>query len=156
MKRFLYRISLTAVLVLVPLWLNGAEAAPPPVDMQAALEFLRAKGTPRLLERNCRIMLEQQFKSAPELKKFEKEMSVFFNSVFSFEALGQDMARIYLKRFSAAELRALTAFYRSPAGQKLAETESEIAPEIAALLTRRATEAMPALHQALETAAKKK
>ena len=134
----------------------AADKAAAPEDIRTAVEFLRAKGTPQLLERNCRVMMEQQLTAAPELKKFQAEMERFFASVFSFEALGEDLAKIYLKKFSVAELRELTAFYRTPAGRKLAAAESELAPEIAAVLTRRATGAMPELHQALKAAAGKK
>ena len=139
-----------------PMILSAAEKVPQTADIRVAMEFLRAKGTPQLLERNCRVMMDQQLTAAPELKKFRPEMEAFFAKVFGFDSLGEELAKIYLKKFTVDELQELTVFYRTPVGRKLAASESESAPEIAALLTKRATGAMPDLHKALKTAADRK
>ncbi len=44
------------------------------------------------------------------------------------EVLDQ-LATVYAKNFSAAELRDITAFYRTPTGQKMVEKTSEIAQQ---------------------------
>ena len=110
----------------------------------AALEFLRAKGTPQLLERNGRIMLEKQLAAAPEYAEHRAELEKFYLSTFGFEALKDDLAAMYAAEYSEDELKNLTAFYSTPLGRKSVTVEEKLVPAFSALLERRTAERVKA------------
>ena len=108
----------------------------------AALEFLKAKGTPRILDRNCRLMLEKQLAAAPEYAKHRAELEKFYFSTFGFDALKDELAVMYASEYSPEELAELTKFYSSPLGRKTVEVEEKLVPAFSALLERRARESV--------------
>jgi len=112
--------------------------------LAAAAAFLEAKGTPRLLERNCRLVVEKQLAASPELADHRAELEKFYNDIFGFAALKEDLTRMYAAEFSEAELRRLAEFYSTPLGRKLALTEEKLVPEIYGLMERRAAEKVKA------------
>ena len=137
-------LSLAAALVAVPL-LGAAEVAPP--HREAALEFLRAKGTPELLERHCKLMLEKQLAVAPEYAEHREALAKFYRDTFGFEALKDELVKLYTAEYSEAELRELTRFYSSELGRKSVVVEEKLIPAFAELLERRARETLKAQTQ---------
>ena len=129
--------SLAAALVAVSL-LGAAEAAPS--HREAALEFLRAKGTPELLERHCKLMLEKQLAATPEYAEHRDALAKFYRDTFGFEALKDELVKLYTAEYSEAELRELTRFYSSELGRKSVAVEEKLIPAFAELLERRARE----------------
>ena len=130
-----------ATLVAVPL-LGAADAAPS--HREAALEFLRAKGTPELLERHCKLMLEKQLAAAPEYAEHRDALAKFYRDTFGFEALKDELVKLYAAEYSEAELRELTRFYSSEIGRKSVAVEEKLIPAFAELLERRAKEMVQA------------
>ena len=106
----------------------------------AALEFLEAKGTPRILERNCRTMLERQLAMSPEYAKHRAELEKFYFDTFGFAALKDDLIAMYVREYSEAELRELAEFYRSELGRKSVAVEERLVPAFAELLERKVRE----------------
>ena len=129
--------SLVMALVAVSL-LGAAEAAP--AHREAALEFLRAKGTPKLLERHCKLMLEKQLAAAPQYAEHRDALAKFYRDTFGFEALKDELVKLYTSEYSEAELRELTRFYSSELGRKSVAVEEKLIPAFAELLERRAKE----------------
>ena len=117
-------------------------AEPTASHRAAAIEYLEAKGTPQLLERTCRTILEKQLAAQPELAKHREQLLAFYRSAFGFAALKNDLATIYAREYSEAELRELIRFYRSPVGRKSVAVEEKLVPEFAALLERKIAEAV--------------
>lgn len=136
--------SLVMALVAVSL-LGAAEAAP--AHREAALGFLRAKGTPELLERHCKLMLEKQLAVAPEYAEHRDALAKFYRDTFGFEALKDDLVKLYTAEYSEAELRELTRFYSSELGRKSVAVEEKLIPAFAELLERRAKETVKAQAQ---------
>ena len=110
----------------------------------AALEFLQAKGTPQILERNCRAMLERQLAAAPEYAEHRAELEKFYYGTFGFDALKDELVDMYAREYTEAELRELTAFYLSPLGRKTVAVEEKLVPAFAALLERKVREKVSA------------
>jgi len=133
-----------AALAAAPL-LGAAEAAP--AHREAALEFLRAKGTPELLERHCKLMLEKQLAAAPEYAEHRDALAKFYRDTFGFEALKDDLVKLYTSEYGEAELRELTRFYTSELGKKSVAVEEKLIPAFAELLERRAREMVKAQAQ---------
>lgn len=111
---------------------------------EAALEFLKAKGTPALLERQCELMLEKQLAAAPEYKDMRDTLAKFYRDTFGFEALKDDLVKLYAAEYSEAELRELTRFYNSGLGRKSVTVEEKLIPALSELFERRVTETVKA------------
>jgi len=139
MKKIL--IPLFAVLFILPLG-----AAP----KEAAVEYLVASGVPQMLKRSFDALLEAQLRATPELEKVRPELTKFFADTFSFEAMRDDLAAIYLKYYTEKELKELTAFYRTPIGRKKAKVDGAISPELSALIQRKTEEKIPELQKTLQ------
>ena len=137
-------LSLAAALVAVSL-LGAAEIAAS--HREAALEFLRAKGTPELLERHCKLMLEKQLAVSPEYARHREALAKFYHDTFGFEALKEELVKLYANEYSEAELRELTRFYSSELGRKSVAVEEKLIPAFAELLERRAKEMLKAQKQ---------
>lgn len=136
------KMFFTALLALAALTVCAAE--PTAAHRAAAVEYLEAKGTPQLLERTCRTILEKQLAAQPELAGHREKLLGFYRRAFGFDALKDDLAAIYAREYSEAELRELTRFYRSALGRKSVAVEEKLVPEFAALLERKIGEAVAA------------
>ena len=134
-------LSVAAALVAVSL-LGAAETSAS--HRAAALAFLEAKGTPALLERHCRLMLEKQLAAAPEYAEHRDAFAKFYRDTFGFDALKDELVKLYTAEYSEAELRELANFYNSPLGKKSVAVEEKLIPAFAELLERRAKEAVKA------------
>lgn len=133
MKRMLLSLLLLGCVVVCGGEISASRRA-------AALAFLKAKGTPQLLERNCRLMLEKQIAAVPEAAEHRAELEKFYLSTFGFEALKEALVELYAAEYTEEELKELAAFYASPLGRKSVAVEEKLVPAFAELLERRARE----------------
>jgi len=121
---------------------------------EAAIAFLRAKGTEEMLNSTFQRLLEEQCKTVPELAAYRKVMEEFYHEVLGFEALKVEIADLYLKHFTIRELQELTRFYQSDLGKKYAAAEVALSPEITLLFLKRQQEKMPELEKRLQAASR--
>lgn len=98
----------------------------PPERLAAAIEMLEAMNTPAEMEAGMEMMLQQQMEMNPMLASMEGVMRDFLSRHMSWDALREPLGELYAERMTAEEMRAVTAFYRSPAGRRLAD----LAPEL--------------------------
>lgn len=119
-------------------------AEPTASHRAAAIGFLEAKGMPRLLERHCRTIVEKQISVEPSLAEHREKLLHFYRGAFGFDALKDDLAAIYAREYTEAELRELIRFYSSPVGKKSVAVEEKLVPEFAALLEKKIREAVSA------------
>ena len=115
-----------------------------PGHREAALAYLEAKGTAKLLEKNCRLMLEKQLAAAPECAEHRSELEKFYLETFGFSGMKEDLIRLYAAEYTEAELRELEKFYRTELGKKSVAVEEKLVPAFARLLERRAAERVEA------------
>ena len=127
---------LTAVVVCtISFQVSGAEqdAKHTQSEYAVAYEFLEAMQVPALLKQTLNGLVEMQLRANPQLMPYKGIFIDFFNKYMSFEALKKGYADIYLDYFSVAELKEMTAFYKSPIGRKIASKTSELTLRGAAL-----------------------
>ena len=146
MKRIL--VILGAALLFVPL--KGGEAD----HRKAAFEMMESSGVPEMLKRAFRSQLENQFKALPELEKLRPELTRFYDTAFSYEALKGDLAKLYMKHYTLEEMKQITAFYRTPAGRKKAVEDGKMSSEMGGLFLRHSQKKMPELQKMLQKLAK--
>ena len=116
-------------------------AEPTASHLAAAVEYLEAKGTPRLLELECQTMVDTNIRLQPELADYRAKMLEFYRGIFGFAVLKEDLAAIYAREYTEEELRELTRFYLSPIGKKSVAVEGKLVPEFAKLMERKTREA---------------
>lgn len=145
--------------------LAGAQAPQPaPADLALVREFLAASGAERQYEQMMSIMLDsmrsglnQGFGDAIRNKQLDdakreraraiaergflelqRDFSEEIRRVMPYDRLVDDVyGPLYLKQFSAAELREAIAFFRSPTGSKLTGATPQLMQDSSRLLQQR-------------------
>lgn len=104
----------------------GAEQEIDPAALDAAVELVEAANMDGIFETVLPLFSQQivqvVLKVKPELKgKLEPLVDEFLETARkeSRAELLQDMAKLYARRLTAAEIRDITAFYRTETGKKL-------------------------------------
>lgn len=88
---------------------------------QATEELLQTMGVAKQLDSSIDQSLAVQVKQNPALTPYKDVMRKFLTKHISYAALKDDLIRIYMEEFTEPEIRQITAFYKTPAGKKLAE-----------------------------------
>lgn len=121
--------------------------APTPGQESAALVLVDAMNMQVTLQQSLDTMLEMQLQQNPQLRPLEGVMREFFSRYMSWDRLRGDYARLYARTFTEAELRAMTVFYRSPVGQKMARVTPQLMAEAAKLGEQAVQANLPELQQ---------
>lgn len=128
--------SVVAVVIVLLLGARPAPAQTPPADAVAAARELITVA--RMTEQFKLVMpiLMQQFKplitqGRPAVEKdYDAITPTLLDAMFKrLDELAELMAMIYARNFTASELKDLTAFYRTPTGQKLVDKQPIVAQE---------------------------
>jgi hypothetical protein len=127
------RISVVACLVLTSVAAPAASQSVPSSSHEAAaLELLSVMKLEEVSISAMTTMIDQMVGQTPELAAVQDVIEGFFKEYMSWNALQPEYARIYVDAFSESEMRELIAFYRTPIGQKVAETNPRLIAEGAA------------------------
>ena len=126
---------------------GGGEVA---AHKKACLEMLYASGVPEMLKRAFDSQLENQIRAVPELEKIRPQLTEFYKKAFSFKALEPELCSLYMKHYSLEDLKAITAFYRTPAGKKKAKVDTVLSAELGALFLKHSQKKMPELQKLLQ------
>ena len=126
---------------------TAGEAVP---HKKACLEMLYASGVPEMLKRAFDSQLENQIRAVPELEKIRPQLTEFYKKAFSFKALEPELCTLYMKHYSLEDLKAITAFYRTPAGKKKAKVDAVLSAELGALFLKHSQKKMPELQKLLQ------
>ena len=134
MRKFICILILASAAFALP------AAEPTESHRAAAIEFMKESGTPELLERQCRLMVEKQVQAQPELAAHKDKLLDFYRGAFGFEALKDDLAAVYAREFTEEELRELIRFYDTPLGRKYVSVNEKLIPELAEIFERKVRE----------------
>ena len=74
-------------------------------------------------------VVQLQLRQNPQLARHEKTMYDFFERHIGWGALKEDIADMYMRKFSEKELQEINAFYITPAGQKVITVLPELVKE---------------------------
>ena len=102
--------------------------------MQAARDLLAAKGVNQVYANAIpNIVQRAKDQFLADNLSYQKDLNEVAVIVAQTEAgkdkeIGEQMAKIYANDFTEQEMKDLTAFYKSPLGQKLSATGAEIDP----------------------------
>src|SRR5215813_9748034 len=110
------RFGLAVLCLFAPLAVYAA--TPSPSHAQAAEELFRTIKMGEFMDRNIDTVVKAQIAQNPKLAKVEDAYRQFLNKYMRWEVLKPQVVKLYTDAFTEAELRELTAFYKTPIGQK--------------------------------------
>src|SRR5690606_7393431 len=132
MKQFVAAVAAAA-----GLWAGAASAyAQTPAHLAAADDLLVAMDARAQYESALVSAMDAELAADPSLAPYRDVMLGFLQEYVSWERVKGDYARVYAQRFSEADLREVTAFYRTPVGRRFAEKNADVANELAQINTR--------------------
>jgi len=124
-----------------------AHAQSPAEQRAAATELLVAMRAPEALQGSIQATVDAQLRANPDLAGVQDVIRGFIARYVSWEALREQYVEIYASSFTEDELRAMTDFYRSEVGQKLARATPRLSAQLAALGERAVQEHRAELQQ---------
>ncbi len=104
-------------------------ATPTEADYATAYKLFEVMNMEEQMQSNTKTVMDLQLSRNPQLAPYRQEMEVFMNKYISYGVLKKDIADIYLKNFTADDLKELTAFYLSPLGKKFLSKNQAITRE---------------------------
>jgi len=117
--------SLLFILSLTPA-LSSADATS---HRQQVETLFRLTQMEKKIQESVDNVIQLQLRQSPQLSQHEKTMRTFFDKHIGWDAMKDDLAEMYLKRFSEEELEKINAFYITPAGQKVITVLPELVKE---------------------------
>ncbi|HEX8674742.1 MAG TPA: DUF2059 domain-containing protein [Longimicrobium sp.] len=98
-----------------------------PSHLAVARELLQELQIQKLSMAGVEAMFADQIRTNPEMGRYREAMLGWARDVFSSEEAISAFAALYAGAFSEEDLRALTAFYRTPLGQRVAAMQPVMA-----------------------------
>ncbi len=108
----------------------------PETHRQAALELLDHNGSREVMTAMGEVALQAQLKANPVIAPYERQMREFLKRYNSYEALRDQLATLYMQKFTELQLRQMAAFYKTPTGELTAITQPQLVDEGAKLGSR--------------------
>ena len=143
MKRILMILAL--VVAAVP---AAAQPEPSASEAAAVRELLEVSRTRENFIRAMELGMEQggMGEMTPEVRRVLRE---FMNEHFRFEDMEPEFIQMYSELYTEEEIRGMTAFYRTPLGQRMIETLPELSAASQRIAQERLQAVMPQLIQRL-------
>ena len=112
-------------------------------EKQAVYEMFEAQGMRTQMDKIAAVMIQTMLKEAPQMQAYRYDLMQFYLKNIGYDAVKEDLARIYLKYFTIPEIREITKFYRSPVGKKMRERSADILMEANEFTTMKMQKAIP-------------
>jgi uncharacterized protein len=138
------KLILAAALVFCAAVPAAAQDEPTPGETEAIRELLEVSRTRENFIRGMELGMEMggMMELTDELRQVVREV---MDEHFRYEDMEGEFIRLYAELFTEEEIRALTAFYRTPAGARMVELTPELTAGIQKFTMERMTAAMPML-----------
>jgi uncharacterized protein len=117
------------LLAALPGSLHGQESP----RRSAAMELLELMQMDSMVVQGALTAIDAQIRGMPAMEGYRDVMETFMRETLAWEHVGPPLADLYAETYSEAELREIILFYRTPTGQRLLETQSELMARGAAI-----------------------
>ena len=108
-----------------------------PAHRQAALELCEVMEMEATLAASINAMMNLQMRNNQMLTQHRSALDTFFRRHMSWDALKEEFLALYMESFTEAELKEMTAFYRTPTGKKAIRLMPELVQKGAEIGIRR-------------------
>lgn len=88
--------------------------------LKASEELSKAMKMKEGWQQTLNNMIEVQTKQIPGMIDLKEVFEEFFDKHMGWDSIKEDFIKMYAEEFTAAELKEITAFYKTPVGEKLA------------------------------------
>lgn len=112
---------------------------------RAAEELLIATNMKETLDRTIVQIVNMQARQNPKLAQIKHVMVKFFRKYMGYESTKHDLVQIYVEEFTESELKQITAFYRTPVGQKSVRKLPALMQKASAMNMAKVRQHMPEL-----------
>jgi len=119
------RASAFVLSVFLPFALAAAPQEPSTHE-QAVIELFKVMDLERTMTASATAMIDAQIQNNPAIAPYRDVMLQWAQKYLTWEAMAPQMIRIQMEYFTEAEVREMTAFYRTPTGQKALEKLPEV------------------------------
>lgn len=85
---------------------------------EAAYELMKTMGIEKILSQSNEKMVAYQVSKNPKIKGYEDVLQNFYDKYSNWDVIKNEVLKMYTDAFTEKELNELTAFYKSPTGQK--------------------------------------
>ena len=93
---------------------------------EAAREMLKAMRVQEMAKSGAGAMVDVMVQSNPGLAPFRDVITEWSDKVMTWDAMAPGMIEAYKSSFTTAEMRKITAFYKTPEGKKLLDKMPEL------------------------------
>jgi len=119
-------------------------------DRQAVTRLFELTHMQRLIEESVDGVIALQIAQNPDLAEHREALRAFLEKYIGWPALKDDLAAMYLRAFTEAELDEMNAFYSSPTGQKVLRRLPELVQQRNQLAMQRLQEHIGELQQEID------
>ena len=98
-----------------------------PSHLEAAREYLDALHIQKVAAAAVEMSLEEQIRTNPGMERYRAVMMEWAREIFASTEAKTAFAEMYAEAITEADLRALTAFFRTPLGQRVALIQPKMA-----------------------------
>lgn len=120
---------ITVMLLALTLETNVSQATESQSHMRQVEVLFRLTQMENKIQESVDSVLQLQMRQNPQLVQHEQTMYAFFNKYIGWMALKDDLAAMYMRKFTEEELKEINAFYITPAGQKVITVLPELVQE---------------------------
>lgn len=122
----------------------AAQPEPSASEVAAVRELLEVSRTRENFIRAMELGMEQSGmgEMTPQIRAVLRE---FMDEHFRYDEMEPDFIRMYTDMYTEEEIRGISAFYRTPLGQRLIETLPEVSAASQRIVMERLQSAMPEL-----------
>jgi hypothetical protein len=107
--------------------------APTAGQVKAATELMQTMHADKTLRDAISAAFDVQIQNNPAMAPYRGAMQQFANKYLTWDAMGPQLIAVYAQMFTESELKDLTAFYRTPIGQKLSSQQATLAAKSQAI-----------------------
>lgn len=124
--------------------------------IQASHELFDTLQMDKLYNSVLESTVELQIKQRPQMAKYRDVFYKFFSKYMSWNSIKDEVANLYASEFTANELKDITAFYKTPTGQKAMKNIPALMNKAGEIGIKHVNDHRTEFEQMLEEAFKKK
>ena len=117
---------------------------------KAAEELMLSMNMEESINENISQMVDMQTKGNPMLANKKEAFKTFMLKYMSWKAIGSEYLKMYMDEFTEAELKDMTAFYKTETGKKMAAKQNVITLKAAQLGQEKIEAQMPELMKLMQ------
>jgi uncharacterized protein len=118
-----------------------------PSSLKAATELLQVMGARQASEQATTSMIDSLLKAQPMMQPYRDAFTQWASQYLTWQQIEPQMAQLYAKAFTPAELQDLIRFYESPTGRKAARVMPGLTKQAMQIGTGIAQAHLPELQQ---------